>query len=180
MNLPAPGHRKRDGRRRDIRPAPRPSELRCRAVQGRRHRRPARRSRCRIGFEVVLAESAEEDRRPARRRVEPRIEIFLGEQHRGALVAGLALVLRWALEASEQGMQIAVQRQDAEADERIAAFADPAIPDARHAERRAVDPANPPTLGLRGAGRVVWNVKTLGTVSYTHLRAHETDSYLVC
>ena len=34
--------------------------------------------------------------------------------------------------------------------------------------------------GTAGKGDVLGVATTAGTVSYTHLRAHETDSYLVC
>src|SRR5680860_1668314 len=38
----------------------------------------------------------------------------------------------------------------------------------------------PSRPGMEGGGPTPGNARSPGTVSYTHLRAHETDSYLVC
>src|SRR5680860_1816751 len=46
-------------------------------------------------------------------------------------------------------------------------------------ELLAVRSVNIPIIFITGHGDVPMSVKAM-TVSYTHLRAHETDSYLVC
>jgi hypothetical protein len=68
-------------------------------------------ARRRLGLEIVLAEGAEVHRRAARRRVEPGVEVFLGEQHRVRFSCGspLSLVARWKRESSGWRSQLRVR-----------------------------------------------------------------------
>ncbi len=82
-------------------------------------------------------------------------------KHRCALLLRLALVVGRAMEAREQGMQVAVEGEDRKAQHRLAVFADPAVPEAGDAERRAVGAADAPAFRFLRVVGVVRHVEAL-------------------
>src|SRR6476646_9684719 len=96
-------------------------------------------------LEVVAAKGVEKRGRLVERGVEPGVVVLPAKERRSPPLIWFTLLVEVIVEAVEEGVLVAVDRQHRKADELIARRRLPALPEAGDAERRPIRALDAPT-----------------------------------